>query len=76
MILTFETLEAAAKQLSVKERAALAHTLLKSLDEGEDDDAEELWAAEIHRRADLYKRGEMETVDLDEAMARIRSRLK
>lgn len=69
--MTLETIEEAAKQLGVKERAALAHTLLKGLDDGVDEDVEALWIAEAERRYDAYLRGEIEALPGDEVMARL-----
>jgi putative addiction module component (TIGR02574 family) len=41
-----------AMELPSEDRARLAAALLASLDDGEDDDADRAWAAEIERRAD------------------------
>ncbi len=73
---TYEAIEQAAKQLTIKQKAALAHTLLKDLDEGEDEDVQALWMDEAKRRYDAYLRGEMEAIDGDEVMARLRNSLK
>lgn len=75
---TFESIEQAAQRLSVRERAALAHNLLKGLDEAEGDAEyiESLWAIEAEGRVDAYLSGEMESFDGDEVTARLRERLK
>ena len=39
---TYEAIEQAARQLTIKQKAALAHTLLKDLDEGKDEDVHTL----------------------------------
>lgn len=71
--MTFETIEEAAKRLSIKERVALAQTLLKGLDDGVDEDVEVLWMEESKRRYDAYRRGEMEARPGDEVMERLKN---
>lgn len=68
-----EDIEAAALQLTSAERAKLAERLLVSLDE--DDEVLATWVAEAERRGDAFDRGEMETIDFDEAIAQVRARL-
>ncbi|MBU3697534.1 addiction module protein [Dechloromonas sp.] len=68
-----EDIEAAALQLATSDRAKLAERLLISLDE--DDEILATWVAEAERRADAFDRGEMETIDFDEAIALARARL-
>lgn len=68
-----EDIEAAALQLAASDRAKLAERLLISLDE--DDEILASWIAEAERRADAFDRGEMETIDFDEAIAQARARL-
>lgn len=68
-----EDIEAAALQLASSDRAKLAERLLISLDE--DDEILATWIAEAERRADAFDRGEMETIDFDEAIAQARARL-
>jgi putative addiction module component (TIGR02574 family) len=60
-----------ALELSADERAALAHDLLASLDGPADADAAQAWEAEITRRLDELERGQVQTVDADEALRRI-----
>jgi hypothetical protein len=50
-------LEQEAKQLPAADRAHLAHSLIASLDIGEDVEAEELWLQEAERRYQDYRRG-------------------
>jgi len=57
--------------LSADERAALAHDLLASLDGPADPDAAQAWEAEITRRLDELERGQVQTIDADEALRRI-----
>ena len=66
----------AALALPAKERAKLAHDLLRSLDESEDSDAGALWIAEIERRARELDDGSVEPVDWAVARERITRRLR
>ena len=52
--------EQEARRLSASERAKLAHSLIASLDVGEDVDAEEAWLAEAERRYQAYREGKIE----------------
>ena len=79
MSLLLERLEAEALELSSSERAALAHRLIVSLDEGPDDDPTEVelaWDAEIRRRLDAYRRGEVQSVPSSEVFAKARTLLE
>ncbi len=69
----FEDIEAAALQLPTSDRAKLAERLLISLEE--DDEILASWVAEAERRADAFDRGEMEAIDFDETIARLKARL-
>jgi putative addiction module component (TIGR02574 family) len=74
-----ERLEVEALELSTGERAALALLLIASLDEGVDDDptgVELAWEAEIQRRLDAYRRGEVQTISSEEVFAKARALLK
>jgi hypothetical protein len=73
---TYEAIERAARQLTIKQKAALAHTLLKDLDEGEDEDVRSLWLAEAKRRYDAYLRGEMESSPAEDVFARVLNRIR
>jgi putative addiction module component (TIGR02574 family) len=46
-----------ALSLSVEDRAALAETLLASLEELSEEEAERLWAGEAQRRLQQYQTG-------------------
>lgn len=79
MSLPLERVESEALELSARERAALAHRLIVSLDEGPDDDPTEVelaWEAEIQRRLDSWRRGEVEPIPSSEVFAKARSLLK
>jgi putative addiction module component (TIGR02574 family) len=52
-----ERLKAQLSQLSMQERAELAHFLIHSLDEGVDADAESVWEAELARRMEEIRNG-------------------
>lgn len=69
----FEDIEAAALQLPTSDRAKLAERLLITLEE--DDEILASWVAEAERRADAFDRGEMEVIDFDESIARLKARL-
>ena len=68
-----EDIEAAALQLASGERAKLAERLLVSLEE--DDEILAAWVEEAERRGDAYERGEMEAIDFDESVARLKAKL-
>ena len=74
-----ERIEAEALELPTSERAALAHRLIASLDDGGEDDPTEVeiaWADEIPRRLDEYRRGEVQPVPASEVFAKARALLK
>lgn len=60
-----------ALRLRPEERAALAGSLLDSLDSEVDDDAEHLWRLEIQRRLRALDDGTAKTVPWSEARRRI-----
>ena len=68
-----EDIEAAALQLASSDRAKLAERLLISLEE--DDEILAAWVEEAERRGDAYERGEMEAIDFDESIARLKAKL-
>ena len=68
-----EEIEAAALQLTPTERAHLAERLLVSLEE--DDEILAAWIEEAERRADAFDRGEMDAIDFDESIARLKAKL-
>lgn len=68
-----------ALSLPPKERAALAHELIASLDDGEAEDPKEVekaWAKEIERRIADVDSGSVTPVPWEEARARIQQNLK
>jgi len=70
---TSKILEEALK-LPIEARAALAGSLLESLDEVVDENVEATWADEIARRVDDLNTGKAKTVPWSEARRRILSR--
>ena len=70
---TDELLERALK-LPVEARAALAGSLIDSLDETVDEGAEEAWATEIARRLDDLRAGRVKLIPWSEARRRIAGR--
>jgi putative addiction module component (TIGR02574 family) len=74
-----ERLETEALELPVRERAALAHRLIASLDEGPDDDPTEVelaWEEEISRRLAAYRSGEVQTISSDDVFEKARALLR
>jgi putative addiction module component (TIGR02574 family) len=70
-----ELLKEAAK-LPEADRAALADSLLESLDTEVDEDAEEAWHAEVHRRLTEIDTGAVSLVPWEDVQRRLWSRLK
>jgi putative addiction module component (TIGR02574 family) len=63
-----------ALKLSPEARAALAASLLESLDDGVDEDAEAAWAAEIAKRIRELDSGTVTPIPWPEARRRILER--
>lgn len=72
---TLEKLRSEALRLPEEERAALAHSLVQSLDGPADADAESAWDAEIRRRLAEIDAGTAELVDREELRRRMRARM-
>lgn len=71
-----DELESQLLQLEPLARAALAKTLLASLNDLSDDDYEQLWAEEAEARYADFLAGRTNAVDGDEVFARARARLR
>jgi putative addiction module component (TIGR02574 family) len=73
-----ETLELLTSVLSLPPavRARFAHEILASLDDRADADAEDLWRAEIERRAEDVLAGRAELVDADIVHEQLTARLR
>ena len=71
-----QELEAQLLQLDVHTRAALAKTLLASLDDLSDEEYDQLWAKEAEARYADFLAGRTQAIDGDEVFARARARLR
>ena len=63
-----------ALKLPAEARAALAGSLIDSLDEIVDEEAEEVWAAEIGRRLDDLRAGRVKLIPWPEVNQRVAGR--
>ena len=72
---TLEKLRSEALQLPDRERAELAHELMKSLDAPVDTDAAEAWEKEILRRLAEVESGTATLIDREELRRRMRARM-
>ena len=63
-------------KLSPKQKAELARTLIDSLDEGLDEDVEQIWLDEAARRYEAYRRRNVTSRPAAEVFARVRARLR
>ena len=69
-----EKLKAQLSQLSMQERAELAHFLIHSLDEGVDADAEAAWDVELVRRMEEIRSGKTVGEPADKVFAELRKK--
>ena len=69
-----EKLKSQLSQLSIQERAELAHFLIHSLDEGVDADAEAAWDAELARRMEDIRSGKAVGEPADKVFAELREK--
>jgi putative addiction module component (TIGR02574 family) len=76
MVMSTDDLRKAALMLPPRDRADLAHELLRSLDGPPDPDVEAAWLTEIERRARELADGSVEAVDWELARQRIARRLR
>jgi putative addiction module component (TIGR02574 family) len=65
-----------ALALSEEERAELAASLLQSLDQDVDEDAEGAWRKEIDRRVEKLNAGEAQTIPWEEVQSQMAERLR
>jgi putative addiction module component (TIGR02574 family) len=72
MPMTIDQIAEEALALSKEERALLADRLVGSLDTEEQERIDGLWSIEAKRRLDQIRRGEVQTIPLEEALARVR----
>jgi putative addiction module component (TIGR02574 family) len=68
-------LEKQAQGLSPEERAQLAMALIERLDQGRDEDVEELWLDEAERRLEEYRTGRIESIPANEVFEKIEKKL-
>jgi putative addiction module component (TIGR02574 family) len=66
-----KALSEAARALAPQDRIALVDDILASLHSA-DPEIDELWTREALDRLAAYRRGELETIDLDEVLAKYR----
>jgi len=71
-----ERLKSELMALPPKSRALLAHTLIESLDEDADPDAEALWVEEIRRRDREIRTGVAKTKPADQVLREVRDGLR
>ena len=69
-----EKVIADALELDEKDRARVAHELLRSLDHGDDEEAVDAWTDEIRRRHQEVKDGTVELEDRADVRARLATR--
>ena len=69
-------LEQEASLLPKKDRAALAHHLIASIDPGEDVDAEAAWLEEAGRRYQAYRQGKFVTKPAEQVFRAAKSKLR
>ncbi len=71
--MSFEEVKTQALTLSLRERAALAEALLKTLEQPSKEEVAALWVEEAERRLRLTERGEMNVIPGEEARKRGRT---
>jgi putative addiction module component (TIGR02574 family) len=71
-----ETLEQAVLHLPMQQRAELAHKLLLSLEDQDEDEIAEAWRVEALRRSAEIDNGSVKTISAEEASAAVRLLLK
>lgn len=70
----FEKLKVELDKLPLEQRAELAQYLIRSLDEEEDEEAEQAWAAELDRRAAQIKNGEVKGKPAEQVFSELREK--
>ncbi len=77
MAVALKQLEDEVMRLPARARARLAERLIASLhQEPVDSDAEKLWTAEAHRRADELARGKVKGVSAEKVLRKARASLR
>ena len=70
------SVEEQAARLSHRDRARLALRLIKSLEPGQDEDADGLWLDEAEQRLRKYDQGATQARDAEDAITDIERQLK
>jgi len=65
-----------ALSLDVHDRAALAESLLASLEELPEEEAERLWAEEAQRRLETYREGSARAIRVEEVHEKVEKLLR
>jgi putative addiction module component (TIGR02574 family) len=73
--MSLEELETQIKQLTLKDRAALAKWIVESLDELSESEIEALWVEEAERRLDEMEQGLVTEIPAQEVLRRARASL-
>jgi putative addiction module component (TIGR02574 family) len=73
--MSLQDLEKAALNLSLEERARLAHRLLHSLDELSDEENEKLWLQVAERRVQELRSGKVKGISTEEVLNDVRAKL-
>ncbi|MEA2692019.1 MAG: hypothetical protein QOJ16_1406 [Acidobacteriota bacterium] len=73
--MSLEELETQIKQLTLKDRAALAKWIVESLDDLSEAEIEALWVEEAERRLDEMEQGLVTEIPAQEVLRRARASL-
>lgn len=76
MASTLNEIESEALRLPEESRARLAKSLLLSLETGQEEETDRVWAEEAERRYQEIQRGEVIPQDSEEVFREARARLK
>ena len=76
MAATWEQLAEQAMTLPSESRARLADRLVESLDDDELGAFEQLWVSEAKRRRDEVRTGQVQPIDGEEALRKVRESLR
>lgn len=74
MEVTLEQLTRDVLSLSLEKRAALAHALILSIDEAEDEGVSEAWDAELEKRVAEIRQGRVNGIPAGEVFAKLREK--
>jgi putative addiction module component (TIGR02574 family) len=74
--MTLRTLRSEALKLSTEERAKLATGLRASLDSANEPELDAAWAKEADRRFRAYRRGEIQAIPAEQALAEAKAHVR